>query len=94
MIAGAQIRAARGLLGWSAAELAKRGGVTRFTIQRLEQHDGVPPSRSQTLVDIQAALEAAGVEFVGTPDERPGVRLVGPSKAADAAPKTKTRRRI
>ena len=75
MIGGAQIRAARALLGWSAVDLAQRGGVTRFTIQRLEQHDGVPPSRSQTLDEIQHAFEAAGVEFIGSPDDAPGVRL-------------------
>ncbi|MDE2163780.1 MAG: helix-turn-helix transcriptional regulator [Alphaproteobacteria bacterium] len=80
MIGGAQMRAARALLNWSAAELAKRSGVTRFTIQRLERYDAVPPSRSQTLEEIQRALEAAGVEFIGSPDEGPGVRLIGRSK--------------
>lgn len=69
------MRAARALLGWSAAEIADRAGVTRFTVQRLEQHDGIPPSRAQTLDDIQKAFEAAGVEFIGSPDEGPGVRL-------------------
>lgn len=81
MIGGAQIRAARALLNWSAAELAIRSGVTRFTIQRLEQHDAVPPSRSQTLEDIQRSFETAGVEFIGSPDDAPGVRLVRPLKA-------------
>jgi transcriptional regulator with XRE-family HTH domain len=75
MIGGAQIRAARALLGWSAADLASNCGVTRFTIQRLEQHDGVPPSRSQTLEDIQRAFESAGIEFIGTPDDAPGARI-------------------
>lgn len=75
MIGGAQIRAARALLSWSAAELAERAGVTRFTIQRLEQTDGIPPSRSHTLDEIQRAFEAAGVEFLGSPDDKPGVRL-------------------
>jgi transcriptional regulator with XRE-family HTH domain len=69
------------LVNWSAAELAKRSGVTRFTIQRLERHDAVPPSRSQTLDDIQRAFEAAGIEFIGTPDDAPGVRLVGRTKS-------------
>ena len=78
MIGGAQIRAARALLGWTAADLADQSGVTRFTIQRLEQSNGLPPSRSQTLDEIQRALEAAGVEFIGTPDDGPGVRLVKP----------------
>jgi transcriptional regulator with XRE-family HTH domain len=81
MICGAQIRAARALVNWSAAELAKRSGVTRFTIQRLEQHDAVPPSRSQTLEEIQRAFESAGVEFIGSPDDAPGVRLVRVPKA-------------
>ena len=49
---------------------------------RLEQHDGVPPSRSSTLMDIRAALEAAGIEFVGTPDDGPGIRLRPPSRDA------------
>jgi len=75
MICGAQIRAARALLGLSAEAFAGRVGVTRHTILRLEQHDGVPPSRSQTLDDIQKTFEAAGVEFIGSPDDRPGVRL-------------------
>jgi hypothetical protein len=54
---------------------AERTGVAKRTIERLEQHDGVPPSRSQTLVDLQRAFEAAGIEFIGTPQEGPGVRL-------------------
>jgi ribosome-binding protein aMBF1 (putative translation factor) len=75
MITGSQIRAARGLLGWSAAILAERTGSNRFTIQRLEQSDGVPPSRTQTLMDIKRAFEEAGLEFIGTPDDGPGVRV-------------------
>jgi len=75
MLSSAQIRAARGLLKWTAADLAERSGTNRFTIQRLEQAEGVPPSRSQTLIDLKRAFEEAGVEFIGTPDNGPGVRL-------------------
>jgi len=75
MITGAQIRAARGLKGWSAAELAGRSGTNRFTIQRLEQSEGVPPSRTQTLLDIKTAFEGAGLEFIGTPENGAGVRF-------------------
>ena len=50
-------------------------GVTRNTILRLESHDDVPPSRSQSLIDLRKAFEAAGVEFIGTPGDGPGVRL-------------------
>lgn len=74
MITGAQIRSARAAARWSASELAVHSGVSVPTIQRLEQFDGVPPSRSSTLMDIQAALEEAGIEFVGTPDDGPGIR--------------------
>src|SRR5438552_10643187 len=36
----AQIRAARGLLGWSQNQLARRAGVGPATLQRIEQSDG------------------------------------------------------
>ncbi|MFZ3008392.1 MAG: hypothetical protein WA047_19680 [Phenylobacterium sp.] len=52
---------------------------------RLEQHDGVPPSRSSTLMDIRAALEAAGIEFVGNPDDGPGIRLRKPLPGGPSA---------
>jgi hypothetical protein len=35
----------------------------------------MPPSHSATLTRVQAALEAAGIEFVGSPNDRPGIRL-------------------
>jgi transcriptional regulator with XRE-family HTH domain len=75
MITGIQIRAARGALRWSAEVLASRAELSLQTIKRLEQFDGVPPSRSSTLMDVRAALEAVGIEFVGTPDDGPGIRL-------------------
>ncbi|MBU3732512.1 MAG: XRE family transcriptional regulator [Beijerinckiaceae bacterium] len=75
MITGAQIRAARGLLRWTAKDLAEHSGTNRFTIQRLEQSDGIPPSRSQTLADIKRAFEEAGVEFIGSPQSGAGVRF-------------------
>jgi len=59
MVTGGQIRAARGLLRWSTTDAAAHVGITRKTVERLEQHDGIPPSRSQTLVDLQRAFEAA-----------------------------------
>lgn len=76
MITGAQLRAARALLRWSAKETAERTGIALTTVQRLEQQDGMPGGRAQTLFDLQRAFEAAGVEFIGTPDDAPGVRLV------------------
>ena len=75
MITGIQIRAARARLNWSAVEAAEKSGVTRNTILRLESHDDVPPSRSQSLIDLRMAFEAAGVEFIVGPGDGPGVRL-------------------
>ena len=75
MLTGAQIRAARALLNWSAAELAGRISSARQTVQRLEQWDDVPPSRTQTLMEIKRVFEEAGLEFIGTPENGPGVRF-------------------
>ena len=75
MISGAHIRAGRGLLGISSRQLAAQSGVSWATVKRFEEADGVPPSRSGTLERVKAALEAAGVEFVGDPIKSPGVRL-------------------
>ena len=74
MISSAQIRAARALLRWSAAELAEISGIGVATIRRLELVDGVPSSNARTLVALQQALEAAGIEFIGSPEDAPGVR--------------------
>jgi transcriptional regulator with XRE-family HTH domain len=75
MIASSQIRAARALIRWSALDLAHESGVGVATIRRLELVEGVPSSNARTLDALQRALEAAGVEFIGTPDDCPGVRL-------------------
>ena len=47
---------------------------------RLESVDGIPQSRTGTLLEIKAALEAAGIEFVGSPTDRPGIRFVLPPR--------------
>jgi hypothetical protein len=38
--------------------------VSLPTIQRFESVDGIPPSRSSTLLDVKNALEAAGIDFL------------------------------
>ena len=81
MISAAQIRAARSLLGISAATLSARSGVDLRTIQRFESAQGIPRSRSGTLKRIQETLEAAGVIFLGDPNQSPGVQLHIPKTA-------------
>ena len=75
MITSSQIRAGRALLRWSSADLSEQSGIGTATIKRLEVMDGVPSGQVRTLQAIKLALEAAGVDFIGTPDDRPGVRL-------------------
>jgi len=75
MLTGQQIRMARSALKWSARELAERTGLAMKTIQRIEATDGAPSSYTSTLTDLKACFEAAGIEFIGTPDDRPGIRI-------------------
>ncbi len=70
-----QIRAARALLRWSARELAARSSVHLTTIQRMEGQHGVLRGRIATLQKVQAALEAAGVEFTEPKRGGSSVRL-------------------
>ena len=74
MLTSHQIRAARGLLRWSARNLAERAGIHLATIQRMEGCDGMVRSTVQTLSKVQGALEAAGVEFLDENDAM-GVRF-------------------
>ena len=75
MITGSQIRAARAALGWSIKDLARQTSISERTILRMEAGDGVPGSTAANLNSIKMTLEAAGIEFIGSPDEGPGVRL-------------------
>ena len=73
MISSAQIRAARGLLKWTQATLAHRAAISIVTLNMIES-DRVDP-RASTLRSIEAALEKAGVDFIGSEREGLGVRL-------------------
>ena len=75
MITSGQIRAARALLRWSSEELSSKSGIGSATIKRMEVMDGVPSGNVRTLLALKTALETAGVEFIGTPTDAPGVRL-------------------
>jgi transcriptional regulator with XRE-family HTH domain len=72
MISGAQIRAARGPLGWPRHELARRAVISDATLYALETARGMIANKS-TLATVQATLEAAGVEFLDGPAS--GLRL-------------------
>ena len=59
----------------TAEALAKASGVGVATIRRFELMSGVPSGNARTVESLQKALEKAGIEFIGTPDDKPGVRL-------------------
>ena len=76
MVSGAQLRAARGLLGWSPAVLAKKAGVSEATIRRAEAVNDTPPLRAERLGAIVRALEHGddngSVMFLDSADVRSG----------------------
>jgi transcriptional regulator with XRE-family HTH domain len=65
MITGAQMRAARALLGIDQRELAQRSGLSLPTIQRMETSDGVIRGNVDSLMKLVEALAAAGIELIG-----------------------------
>jgi len=75
MLIAAQIRAARLALRWSVQELSEHSRVSTSTIKRIEASKGIPTASARNLASIQTALEAAGIEFIGTPNDAPGIRI-------------------
>jgi transcriptional regulator with XRE-family HTH domain len=74
MLAPAQIRAARALLGWRQQDLSKASGVGTATIHRIEKSNQPVTGYASTIVRIQGALEDAGVLFIDD-DETAGIGL-------------------
>jgi ribosome-binding protein aMBF1 (putative translation factor) len=70
-----QIKAARAILGISAAELSKISSVGGTTIRRYEMGQGIPNANLQNIIKIKNALESQGIEFTGNPLKNPGVIL-------------------
>jgi ribosome-binding protein aMBF1 (putative translation factor) len=74
-LTSAQIRAARGLIRWSAEDLAREAALGVATIKRAE---GAENETSMTVANdlaVRRALEGAGVEFIDENGGGPGVRL-------------------
>ena len=74
-VSNRQIKAARALIGWSQEHLTAASGVSLPTIKRLESADGLLGGRQITRDRLIAALAGAGVIFIDSDDEGPGVRL-------------------
>lgn len=70
-----QIRAARAALRWSIKELSAASGVSVRTIKMIEARAENPQGRNATIESIRNAMEAAGIEFICTPEDAPGIRI-------------------
>jgi hypothetical protein len=79
-LSSAQIRAARALLRWSAADLGKQCALGANTVRRAKVAElGTSLSVANDLA-IPHALESASVEFIDENGGGPGVRLRKPVK--------------
>jgi transcriptional regulator with XRE-family HTH domain len=62
MVSGRQLRAARGLLEWSAEDLAREAGLRRATISTMES-EAITPS-ANSINAVMAVFDKHGVEFL------------------------------
>ena len=74
MVTNEQLRAARGLLGWSQSELAARAGLSLPTVKRLEGGFG-PRVSEEARGKLQRAIESAGIAFIEENGGGLGVRF-------------------
>jgi ribosome-binding protein aMBF1 (putative translation factor) len=79
-LTSAQIRAARALLRWSAADLARESAVGANTIRRAEVAEDAIALTAANQIAIRRTLEGAGVEFIDENGGGAGVRLKKSSK--------------
>jgi len=70
-----QIKMARGALGWSTQKLADLCHVSSRTLNRMETAEGFAVATKANLSLVQKTLEEAGIEFIGSANDGPGVRL-------------------
>lgn len=77
-ITSEQIKAARAALGWTILQIADATQIGSATLKRYEAFSGVPRSRKGHLNRLREHFEAAGIEFIGSPNDRPGIRIGEP----------------
>ena len=78
MITKEQCRAGRGLVGWTAKQLAEAAQVGVMTVSRFEAGQGEPNAATRAVV--RSALEKAGVQFIPENGGGAGVRMRERSK--------------
>jgi transcriptional regulator with XRE-family HTH domain len=72
-ITPAQCRGARGLLGWSQADLSVASNIATKTIADFERGAREPYLR--TVEEMRRTLEEAGIEFIAENGGGAGIRL-------------------
>ncbi len=91
-----QLRAPRGLLGWSQSELAARAGLSLPTVKRLEGGFG-PRVSDEARAKLRRAIGAAGTCDCESANRRrvsgrqSGVEVI--DEASSASPRTLRRRK-
>lgn len=73
LITPALCRAARGLLGWNQADLAKAASIGLNTLRNFEAEKSAPMANN--LRAIETALDAAGVQLIPENGGGAGLRL-------------------
>jgi hypothetical protein len=74
-LTGAQIRAARALLRWSAEDLACESALGLATIKRAEATDSETSMTAANDLAVRRTLASAGVEFIDQNGGGSGVRF-------------------
>jgi len=77
LITAEQLRAARGLLGWSQTELALQAGLSLPTVRRVETASGSHVS-DEAREKLRRAFDAAGIKFLDENGGGAGVRFRKP----------------
>jgi len=78
VLSAAQMRAGRGLLGWTTERLALEASLPEGEIAACEGSGEHPPGRFETLARIAQTLERFGIVFIGEGEVSsggPGVRM-------------------
>lgn len=83
-VTGAQIKAARALLGWRRLDLAAAAGLHRNAVAYWERQQRMPRAEPCACRKMRAALLAAGVVTVSRP--APGICLLGPGQRQVSEP--------
>ena len=73
-LTSSQIRAARGLVKWSAGDLARQSSVSLRTIRRAELAELHTSLTAANDLALRRAFESAGVEFIDENGGGAGVR--------------------